>query len=90
MPAELAIPDAATGMKLEMKGSPAQPVITWQAGSLPKHSEQSATVSVMVPYTYFTAMVRNYSAQAENWATAAYGGVVRTRIQRGECPFETS
>ena len=90
MPVELAVPSVPKDITLETSGSPAVPTAKWNVGALAKGEEQTATIQVVVPYTYFTALARNYSASASNWPENAYGGLVQTRISGGVIPIGTA
>ncbi len=90
VPPELAIPDVPASITLETTGSPGIPVASWKISTLAKDQASTTVLSVMVPYTYFTALAQNYTAQAANWPAPAYGGVARTRITGGVIPIGTA
>jgi DNA/RNA endonuclease YhcR with UshA esterase domain len=70
--------------------SAAPGVATWSLAPLADGESQSVTLRVAVPWTYFTAELRNAYVQAGSWATPAFAGRVSTLISGGQIPIGTA
>ena len=80
---------------LEYEGSSANLIaengnLIWDIDSLADGDLQDVVFELRAPWTYYTAVAANYSLQAENWPTIAYGGVARTIISGGSIPIATA
>ncbi|MBN1665605.1 MAG: lamin tail domain-containing protein [Anaerolineales bacterium] len=63
-------------------------VLLWQIGALPAGESAVLALSLEAPYTYMTAALVNYSAQAEGVAPT-FGGPVFIAIEGGAIPIGT-
>lgn len=68
----------------------AENVVAWALPALAAGETQSAVVPVSAPWSQFVALAANYSAQAENFPLAAFGGPLRTRVEGGVIPIATA
>ena len=78
-PAAIEILDQAVFWGLEGVGQ----VALWVLGSLEAGEAASTSITVSTPWTYMDVLVANYSTQAEDWLTPAFGSPVLTVVEGG-------
>jgi hypothetical protein len=62
-------------------------VVLWSVPDLAIGETDSIQLPVETPWSVITVRAANYSAQAENWASPAFGGPVYTSIEGGVVPI---
>ncbi len=72
------------------EGSVMPGAFTASLAPLANGESQTITLRVAVPWTYFTAELRNAFVQAETWSTPAFAGRVATVISGGKIPIGTA
>lgn len=96
LPSELTIVDTiysvppAEELVLLGEGSVMPGAFTTSLAPLADGESQTITLRVAVPWTYFTAELRNALVQAETWSTPAFAGRVSTVISGGKIPIGTA
>ena len=94
--AELPIPDNLVYSDASTSSPPKNPLVvendhlTWDLPSLSPGESQVLTLTVSVPWTYFTAQAASYSVSSPDCALPVYGGPVATSIEGGVVPIGTA
>ena len=65
-------------------------IATWVLPELDSGNTQQMTLTVKVPWTYFSALAKDYFAQTPDCTLPVYGGPVRTAIEGGVVPIGTA
>ncbi len=65
-------------------------VLTWTIPYLGPDASLSTEIAVVTPWTYFTAVLTGYYAQAADWAMPGFGAPVHTAIEGGVIPIGTA
>jgi uncharacterized repeat protein (TIGR01451 family) len=94
--AELPIPSGLEFSTAVFSDEPPNPlsiednIAIWALRNLDSGETQEMTLTVAVPWTYFTARAANYYVQSPDCTLPVYGGPVRTLIQGGVVPIGTA
>jgi uncharacterized repeat protein (TIGR01451 family) len=65
-------------------------LIIWELPPLDSGETQDMTLTVTIPWTYFTAQAANYFVQSPDCVLPTYGGPVTTSIEGGVVPIGTA
>jgi predicted extracellular nuclease len=90
IPSELTYADSASSADPLNPLSIENHLITWVLPTLATGETQTLTITVNIPWTYFTALANNYFVQSPNCALPTYGEPVRTTIAGGVVPIGTA